>query len=82
MEKWKTTIRFSTFPRGSRDDSYGFFFQEPTTKPGDRPLRGLLISFQDHVVVEMRIEIKKPLAEGVTDAVQQAQSWSRPVGRF
>jgi hypothetical protein len=25
MEKWKTTIRFSTFPRGSRDDSYGLF---------------------------------------------------------
>ena len=23
MEKCKTTIRFSTFPRGSRDDSYG-----------------------------------------------------------
>jgi hypothetical protein len=25
MEKRKTTIRFSTFPRGSRDDSYGLF---------------------------------------------------------
>jgi hypothetical protein len=36
MEKWKTTSRFSTFPRGSRDDSYGLFSFEIG------PLRGIL----------------------------------------
>jgi hypothetical protein len=30
----------------------------------------------------MLIQIKKPLAAEVTDAVQQAQSWTRSVGRF
>jgi hypothetical protein len=30
----------------------------------------------------MPIQIKKPLAAEVTDAVQQAQSWTRSVGRF
>jgi len=37
---------------------------------------------RDHVALAMRIEIKKSLAAVVTDAVQQAQSWPRPVGRF
>jgi len=25
MEKWKTKIRFPTFPRGARNDSYGLW---------------------------------------------------------
>ena len=43
MEKRKTTIRFSTFPRGARDDSYGLSFQNPKNQSKEiGPLRGLL----------------------------------------
>ena len=43
MEKWKTTIRFSTFPRRSRDDSYGLSVLGTKRQSNtDRPLRGLL----------------------------------------
>jgi hypothetical protein len=82
MEKWKTTNRFSTFPRGSRDDSYGLSVLRIKTKKQDRPLRGPPIPFQDHVVLEMPRHTKKHLAATGIDAVQQAQSWSRLVGRF
>jgi hypothetical protein len=53
LEKWKTKTRFPTFPRGARDDdSTVCLYLEPNTKKGDRPLRGLLLTFQDHLVLE------------------------------
>jgi hypothetical protein len=83
MEKWKTTTRFSTFPRGSRDDSYGLCFLEPNTKARrSAASRPLLFTSRDHVVLEMLIEIEKLLAATAIDAVQQAQSWRATVGRF
>jgi len=54
MEKWKTTSRFSTFPRGPRDDSYRFIFsgnQKPNTQIG-RFAASLILS-QDHLALEM-----------------------------
>jgi len=62
-----------------------YLFSEPKTKKGGRPLRGLLITFQDHAVLETgpdfriglqwidanRIEIT--LAAAAPDAVQQLQ---------
>ena len=42
-KSWKTTSRFSTFPRGSRDDSYGLSVLWTKRQSNtDRPLRGLL----------------------------------------
>jgi hypothetical protein len=51
-------------------------YSEPKTKKGDRPLRGLLLTFQDHLVLEtepdFRIILRLENAQGVEERFEPA----------